>query len=255
MVPAWFAFDFDGVICDSAHETGLTAWRAAHGLWPDRIPARPTPDFVARFVRLRPVIETGYENVALVALLVAGHDDESILGDFPRLCETLIGAEGLNRAELRRRFGAARDAWLASDPQGWLRAQGFFPGVVEAINALDAPRCIITTKEERFTRALVERAGLRIEPERVYALEAFEGAGKRSVLEALARERPGAPLNFFEDRYPTLDRLRDLPDARLYLVDWGYNTPEERARARADARIEVLDVDGFRATLAAAAAR
>lgn len=255
MVPAWFAFDFDGVICDSAQETGLTAWRAAHALWPDRVPARPTPDFLARFPRLRPVIETGYENVALVALLAAGHDDRSILDDFPRLCRAWMESEGLDRAELRRRFGAARDAWLASDPEGWLQAQGFFPGVVEAINALDAPRCIITTKEERFTRPLVEHAGLRIEPGRVYALEAFEGAGKRSVLEALAREQPGARLHFFEDRYPTLDRLRDLPDARLYLADWGYNTPEERARARADARIEVLDIDGFRAALAAAAPR
>ena len=35
----------------------------------------------------------------------------------------------------------------------------------------------------------------------------------------------------------------------LYLVDWGYNTPEERAAAAAHPRITVLDVAAFRRLL------
>jgi len=35
----------------------------------------------------------------------------------------------------------------------------------------------------------------------------------------------------------------------LYLVDWGYNTPEERASAAAHPRITVLDVPAFRKLL------
>lgn len=35
----------------------------------------------------------------------------------------------------------------------------------------------------------------------------------------------------------------------LFLVDWGYNTPEERARASANPRIEVVDAQGFAALL------
>ena len=80
--------------------------------------------------------------------------------------------------------------------------------------SLDALRCIITTKEDRFTRALVTRADLRVEPDRIYALEAFEGDGKRSVLEALAKEFPEARLHFFEDRYATLEKMRDLEPRR-----------------------------------------
>ena len=248
----YLAFDFDGVICNSAGETGRTAWRAAHGLWPDQMPAEPTADFLRRFPGLRPVIETGFENVPLVGLVVRGVSDEDILEDFPALCESLIEAESLDRDELRARFGAARDAWIESDLEGWLDAQGFYPGVVEAVNAMSALRCVITTKEDRFTRLLVERAGLDVPPERIYALEAFEGAGKRSVLESLAEEFPEAKLHFFEDRYSTLDRIRDLGRTDLYLVDWGYNTPAERERAGADSRIEVLDRVGFETVLAGA---
>lgn len=245
----YFAFDFDGVICDSAGETARTAWRAAHQLWPELVAAQPGEALLARFVRLRPVIETGYENVVLAALVARGIDDDAILDDFQRLCARFIDDERLDRTDLRRRFGQARDAWLASDPQSWLDAQAFFPGVVDAINALQAPRCIITTKEDRFTRVLVQRAGLDVPADRIYALEAFEGGGKRSVLEGLARTHPGTRLHFFEDRFHTLDRLRDLPDLAMYLVDWGYNTAAERELARADQRIALLDIAGFTATL------
>ena len=41
--------------------------------------------------------------------------------------------------------------------------------------------------------------------------------------------------------------LPDLAPWCLYLVDWGYNTPEERARAAAHPRIEVVGVERFRA--------
>ena len=33
---------------------------------------------------------------------------------------------------------------------------------------------------------------------------------------------------------------------KLYLVDWGYNTEEERERARRNGRIEVVGVERFR---------
>lgn len=246
----YFAFDFDGVICDSARETAHTAWRAARGLWPDRVTGEPGEEYLARFARLRPVIETGYENLLVVALVAGGTPDRVILDDFHGLCEELIAREKLDRADLRRRFGEARDAWRESDMASWLEAQGFFPGVVDAVNALEAPRCIITTKEARFTRTLVEHAGLDVPADRIYPLEAFESDGKGSVLEALAHEYPKARIHFFEDRFRTLDGLRHLPRTHLYLVDWGYNTGPERERAAADPDIELLDMAGFEAVLA-----
>lgn len=245
----YFAFDFDGVICDSARETGLSAWRAAHTLWPSRFEADPPPEYVARFPVLRPVIETGWENMVLVALMQRGLDDEQLLADFHALGDAFIEEERLDRAALRRCFAEARDRRRDEDLDAWFGVQGFYPGVVEAINALPAPRCIITTKEERFARALIERAGLEVEPERIYGLEAFENRGKRSVLEALAAEFPGATLHFFEDRLATLERMVDLPRTALYLVDWGYNTAAERARAADAPQVTVLDRTNFERVL------
>ena len=50
--------------------------------------------------------------------------------------------------------------------------------------------------------------------------------------------------------------LPALADWRLYLVDWGYNTAPERARAAQNPRIEVVGIQSFQelAGLAATAA-
>lgn len=241
----YFAFDFDGVICNSAQESGLTAWRAAHSLWPELMDETPSQEFIERFPRLRPVIETGHENLAVVALVVKGHTDDEILNGFPALRDELHALGGADAISMRQAFGAARDQWLAQDEESWLAAQSAYPGIVDLINALDEPLCIITTKEDRFTRKLVARFGMRVDPERIYALESFEGGGKRSVLEKLAVEFPDHTLHFFEDRLATLETLRNTSLARLYLVDWGYNTASERACAQAAGGIEVLTREDF----------
>jgi phosphoglycolate phosphatase-like HAD superfamily hydrolase len=245
----YFAFDFDGVICNSAAESGITAWRAAHNLWPERMDAIPSTDFIERFPRLRPVIENGSENVAVVALVVNGHSDEDILKRFPVLRDELLARDDLDAMSLREAFSTARDIWLKDDEESWLGAQSPYPGIVEVINALDEPLCIITTKEDRFTRKLVARFGMQVDPDRIYALESFEDGGKRSVLKKLATEFPEKALHFFEDRLATLEPLSGTLLAKLYLVDWGYNTANERARAEAIDSIAVIDRERFAAIL------
>ena len=58
-----WAFDFDGVVCDSVGESSLSAWRAAEGKWPDifgTVEARSQQARVVEEMRVvRPVIETG----------------------------------------------------------------------------------------------------------------------------------------------------------------------------------------------------
>ncbi|MGK0168741.1 MAG: hypothetical protein ACI9W2_000459 [Gammaproteobacteria bacterium] len=135
----YWAFDFGGVIGNSAGESGITVWRAAHALWPERVDATLGADFIERFSRPRPVINTGHENVAAVALMANGRSDEDILGA----------------------FAAQRDA-----KDGWLAAQNAYPGIVEAINALDAPLCITTTKAYRFTGKLVVCLGMCADADR-----------------------------------------------------------------------------------------
>lgn len=237
----YFAFDFDGVICNSAGESGITAWRAAHHLWPEQVAATPSAEFIERFPRLRPVIETGYENVAVVALVVNGHSDDEILANFPAMRDAILADSDFDAMAMRRAFSTVRDAWLAEDEESWLDAQSAYPGIVDVINAQSEPLCIITTKEDRFARKLVARYGMQVDADRIYALESFEGGGKRSILEKLAAEFPERRLHFFEDRLATLVKFPDTSLAALYLVDWGYNTALERARAESLDTIEVID--------------
>jgi hypothetical protein len=42
-----------------------------------------------------------------------------------------------------------------------------------------------------------------------------------------------------------VSQLPELSEWRLYLVDWGYNTEEERNRAQQTDRIKVISVEDF----------
>ena len=48
---------------------------------------------------------------------------------------------------------------------------------------------------------------------------------------------PACTLHFVDDRFETMEAVSAEPDLagrwRLWLADWGYNTPEERERAAA----------------------
>uniref|UniRef100_A0A8R7QWC4 Uncharacterized protein n=1 Tax=Triticum urartu TaxID=4572 RepID=A0A8R7QWC4_TRIUA len=68
-----YALDFDGVFCDSCGESSLSAVKAAKVRWPwvfEQVDAALEEWIVEQMHTLRPVIETGYENLLLVRLLV-----------------------------------------------------------------------------------------------------------------------------------------------------------------------------------------
>ncbi len=58
-----WAFDFDGVVCDSVGESSLSAWKAALKKWPEIFgtpEAESKRDSVLEGMRIvRPVVETG----------------------------------------------------------------------------------------------------------------------------------------------------------------------------------------------------
>jgi len=70
------ALDFDGVVCDSVGESSLSAFRAAAKLWPDVFgtPAAEARkgELVEKMRAVRPVVETGYENIVQIRALLEG---------------------------------------------------------------------------------------------------------------------------------------------------------------------------------------
>mmetsp|Transcript_41780 Transcript_41780/g.67095 ORF Transcript_41780/g.67095 Transcript_41780/m.67095 type:complete len:335 (+) Transcript_41780:995-1999(+) len=61
----FFAFDFDGVVCHSAHETGSVGVKAGMVLFPDLFLKELQHQLVDVFVFLRPLLEHGYDAIVL----------------------------------------------------------------------------------------------------------------------------------------------------------------------------------------------
>jgi phosphoglycolate phosphatase-like HAD superfamily hydrolase len=245
-----FAVDFDGVLCDTAAETGVAAWRAGGQVWPAWQGPEPPSEYLSRFLNLRPVLETGYQAILLMRLIHTGVDDETIELQFPELCTRLLEETGYPTAELVRLFGQTRDTWIDRDLDDWLSRHRFYPGVIEtfATRVKTDPVFILTTKQERFVRALLNSRGIRLPANHIFGLDA--GKPKEDVLDQLSgrSEFNGARFHFVEDRLQTLIRVASkssLSHVLLYLADWGYNTPGDREKARSFPRITIWSRGSF----------
>ncbi|KAJ7962408.1 Ribosomal RNA small subunit methyltransferase G [Quillaja saponaria] len=259
-----YALDFDGVICDSCGESSLSALKAAKLRWPilfEGVESTIEDWIVDQMHTVRPVVETGYENLLLVRLLLEtrvpsirkssvaeGLKVETILDNWSKLKPIIMEEWGENRDALVDLFGKVRDEWIENDLKTWIGANRLYPGVSDALRFASSRVYIVTTKQSRFADALLrELAGVTIPPERIYGL----GTGpKVEVLKQLQKkpEHQGLTLHFVEDRLATLKNVIKEPELNvwnLYLGDWGYNTQKERAEAAAIPRIHLLELSDF----------
>lgn len=128
------ALDFDGVICDSADETATTAIRAAKSLWPflpDSIEqdGAPAKNFIEPLKRLRPVIETGYENVLLARIVMEGGDQDvvgDVMEDWQGIRDKVMKEWDVDKDRLVDAFGRVRDEWIAHDVDSWVAANSMY---------------------------------------------------------------------------------------------------------------------------------
>ncbi|KAJ4728261.1 Ribosomal RNA small subunit methyltransferase G [Melia azedarach] len=233
-----YALDFDGVLCDSCGESSLSAVKAAKVRWPglfDGVDSITEDWIVDQMHIVRPVVETGYENVLLVRLLLEmrmpsiqkssvaeGLTVAGILENWSKIKPVIMEEWSENRDALIGLFGKVRDEWMDKDLTTWIGANRFYPGVPDALKFASSRIYIVTTKQGRFADALLkELAGVTIPPERIYGL----GTGpKVEVLKQLQKkpEHQGLTLHFVEDRLATLKNVIKEPELdgwNLYLVN------------------------------------
>ncbi|NKB68955.1 MAG: HAD family hydrolase [Candidatus Latescibacteria bacterium] len=246
------ALDFDGVLCDSARELALSAWRAGAAIWPDWQNQEPPDILLEQFKKARPVLETGHEAIPLLALLHQGLDTETLMLNAHEQIAAMRRQIGHDENALNDLLAGARRAWVEADLEGWLAAHGFYPGTVEGAKdalAEGVAVYIITTKQEAFTRRLLQAQGLILPDERIYSLEQIkELGGKSGVLAGLLQAHPETPIAFVEDRLETLEAVLARPDlgrVHTYLADWGFNTAATRERAGDLDGIEVISLADF----------
>jgi phosphoglycolate phosphatase-like HAD superfamily hydrolase len=260
--PSVLALDFDGVVCDGRPEYFESAWQAYVAAWPAPLTTTRPSQIAERFGALRPLIESGWEMPLLVHALLAGVNDRA-LSSRPAWLEAapgLLTSAGVTAETLGRALNRVRDEWFARDPADWLAHHRFYADVPARLVALlEGPTevVIVTTKTERFARALLTGADARLSALRVIGRDPGRPVPKPDILRRLADARGLGPaatgLWFVEDMLETLEataKRDDLAGARLFLADWGYNTPADRAHVTATrGRISLLALARFTAPL------
>jgi len=254
--PTLLALDFDGVVCDGRPEYFETAWQAYLAAWPPPALTTGRPDAIAaRFSALRPLIESGWEMPLLVHALLARVDERDLKDRHAWLqaAPGLLKAAGVSAEALGKSLNKIRDDWFARDAAGWLSHHRFYAGVIpQMVAQLDGPTrvVIVTTKAERFVRSLLTAQDPRLAQLTIVGREPGKPVPKPDILRRLAdRAGLGADatgLCFVEDMLETLEATAARPElagARLFLADWGYNTPEDRARA--GGRVTLLPLARF----------
>lgn len=240
----------------------MSAFKAAAIQWPEIFTA---PEAIARKEELvekmrgvRPVVETGYENVVQIRSLYEGTSVDEMLAHWDTILPACMAKWGLQRPKLVELFGKVRDDWIAADLAGWLAPNRIYDGVAAPVKAAMTRNevYIVTTKQAHYTEILMrDMAGVPFAPDRIFS-QTISGRPKAEVLVQLAAKHGGSVGRkvFVEDKYSTLEKVAKVPelaDWELFLVDWGYNTPLERQTAAANPRITVVGVEQFAALLEA----
>ena len=253
-LPTILAFDFDGVICDGMLEYFQSTWRTYCQIW-QPAEVHPPEDLEPSFARLRPVIETGWEMPVLIRSLLQGISEAEILADWHSIAQQIVEQENLNQGELAKKLDRNRDEWIQDDLSGWLSLHRFYPGVVETLKwAIASPikTVIITTKEGRFVKQLLQQQGVDLGATEIFGKECQRP--KHQIIRELISQETGQPVVWFvEDRVKTLRSVQQQPDltqVKLYLADWGYNTEGDRTLARETPGIHLISLSQFSSDLA-----
>jgi phosphoglycolate phosphatase-like HAD superfamily hydrolase len=248
VVPDLLALDFDGVLCDGRAEYLESSWQVYCEIWDASDVKLDT--IAPRFYELRSVIETGWEMPLLLRSLLEGISDAEILENWSSLVQQMLDKSGLTQQEMTRLLDEKRDRWIETNEQDWLAHHEFYPGVIQRLQAIfnqPSPQVyIITTKEGRFARKLLQKHGIQFPADYIIGKEYQQP--KTETLTELLKQNGDASLWFVEDRLKTLLSVAKQPylqSVRLFLAEWGYNTARSRQEAKDDPTIRLLSLDQF----------
>jgi len=248
-VPTVLALDFDGVVCDGLKEYFLTAWKAYCNIW-QPADAKPPSGLAESFYRLRPVVETGWEMPVVIRARLQGTTEADILQNWAAIAQQIVLDDNLTPAQLVAQVDGTRDQWITSDVSSWLGEHRFYEGVCDRLKAIlqtDVHVVIISTKEGRFIRQLLEQQEIDLTELQIYGKEVKRSKGD-ILLELMQIFGNDQVFWFVEDRLKTLQNIQkrpELADVQLFLANWGYNTESDRDEASRDPLIHLISLNQF----------
>ncbi|MCL2706384.1 MAG: HAD family hydrolase [Spirochaetaceae bacterium] len=225
-------FDFDGVLCDSANETGRCAWLAGSVVWEEWRETDVPKKYLEKFRKLRPLIETGYQSIALMKLITENYTETFMKTEFHFMKEQVFTSIALNKKVLNNLFNKVREDWIRVNPKNWLAWHKLYPfskNLISIGKSNYKEVYIVSTKHKIFIEKLLDFFGIDFNPDNIYGLES--GENKIEIIENILKENKISPKNsvFVEDYSDTLRAFAAndfLKEMHLYLASWGYMFPE-----------------------------
>ncbi len=239
-------FDFDGVICNSIHDSMMTAINAYIRLVPDhRLPVRAPlspetvfgfekkhPDFFRRFSRIMPLGRGAEDYLTVIGLLDKGEDMQ--VADQSAFDGIHAAVPGNRVKEYHDEFYRVREAIREKDPALWSRGFPPFPEVIQVLPALGKrfELCIATSKDRISVEYQLNATGLSVHFAPDHILDKEAGKSKRIHLSRLQKQFrvPFSRIHFIDDKVSHLISVEDL-GVHGYLALWGFNTEREKAEA------------------------
>jgi phosphoglycolate phosphatase-like HAD superfamily hydrolase len=254
--PTVLALDFDGVVCDGLIEYFQTAWRAYCQLWSSTYSTDSTPPegLAEKFYRLRPVVESGWEMPVLLHVLLKGVTEEEILSSWGTIAPEQAAAAGFTSGTIASVVDQIRDQWIHADLDGWLAQHRFYPGIIDRMQKILHSQInlfIITTKEGRFVRQLLQQQQVNLPETQIFGKEVKQPKTQtlKMLEEQFSQNTTEFPrIWFIEDRLKTLQAVQaeaGLSAIELFLADWGYNTATDRQLAAHNPKLHLLSLQTF----------
>lgn len=242
-----YALDFDGVICESALETGISAWKAASTLWDDFATPLPSAEMSDKFHQIRPVMGTGYEAILIIRLLNNGETVEAIMQDYTKKTQQVMNESKLSIDQLKKLYGETRDQWIKENMEQWVEMNPLFPGIAKKLQKLTQEGIwyVVTTKQERFVKKILQANQINIADENIFGLD--RKRPKEEILIDLVNKHTDATICFVEDMLPMLRKVLKndkLSSVKLFFAMWGYNTAEDKLDAE-NYDIELIEIESF----------
>lgn len=244
--------DFDGVICDGLKEYFYSSKLVYQEIWQDF--GVDLDSLQNTFNLLRPVVETGWEMPLLLRVLTWGETPENILQHWHNIKEKaikIIDLEGIKTGDISQKLDLVRQKQINHNLENWLDLHCFYDGIIPKLKHLikqGVKLYIITTKEGKFTRKLLEKEGIFFAENAIMGKEVKRP--KYESLRLIIKEEKVKPsdISFLEDRLEALELVHqqeDLQEVKLFLALWGYNTEFTKIKAQKNPQINLLSLAGF----------
>jgi len=241
------AYDFDGVICQSANEIALVSLHAYLDLEPRSRLRRTLESIEATDPIWAYDFSRDEELRRLEALTPLGNRAEDF-GVALYIVENQLAAD--DQSAYDAHFQSRDQDWLDSfhklfyhhrarlrstSPELWLQLLPAYSWFVALLlqHREDATHAIATAKDGDSVRALLQRYGILEVFSPSLILDKDTGVSKRAHIRELARRLGVEPdeITFLDDKVKHLEDVAAL-GTRCVLSGWGYNTEREHDRAR-----------------------